>query len=72
MGDPTERKPDQPATDEAADGALGLDTEGHSFYNPTIYSDLAREHQRDLARDTERTRSKKVERSDKKRRWPFG
>jgi len=68
MSDETERQPEP----RPADDAEAADTEGHSFANPTIYLDLAREHHRDLARDTERTRSKNVESGKKKRRWPFG
>jgi hypothetical protein len=67
MGDETEQRPDPRPTD-----ADEQDTEGHSFMSPTVYSDLARERQRDLARDTERTRSKKADAGEKKRRWPFG
>lgn len=66
MGDEIERRPEARPADEEQD------TEGHSFVNPSVYSDLARERQRDLARDTDRSRSKKPETGEKKRRWPFG
>jgi hypothetical protein len=63
-----EREPlDQP--EEAVDEA---DTEGHSFVNPAVYSDLARQRQRDIEQDAKRAHPAKHEKTEKKRRWPFG
>lgn len=63
-----ERQPlEQP--EDVADEA---DTEGHSFVNPAVYSDLARQRQREIEQDAKRAHPQKHERTEKKRRWPFG
>ena len=58
--------------DQPEDDAEEADTEGHSFVNPSVYSDLARQRQRDIEQDAKRAHPQKHEKSDKKRRWPFG
>ncbi len=62
----------QPVDPQPTDATEEQDTEGHSFVNPAVYSDLARQRQKEIEHDAKRAHPDKHERTDKKRRWPFG
>lgn len=68
MSDEKETLPPEPAREDGDDA----DTEGHSFVNPAVYSDLARQRQKDIEQDARRAHPAKHEPTQKKRRWPFG